>query len=233
MRARFRWAAIACLIGLMASASQAASVGPDYPPPGGVTWTDGGGNGLIGTKTWNYSAFDVSGLNALYFGLNQIDYGAIGAGLHGAADAFTLFTVSGTTAEWRASTTWANDVTNVHGPAATRLLMTVTGLGANPWITDLASIGLNVGFGDLGAVVDNSSGSNFSLDWSIQAKTGSVWQGINTVQQNLDHTGYTKSNFATGFYSQASSVPEPTSLALLSGLGVMGLASVRMRRKMF
>ena len=216
---------VLCMKGLVAGVFLTVSMGiasafiqgPDYPPPGGVTWS-GSGSGTSGTATWNYSNFDVSGLDSLYFGLNQVDYGAIGAGLNNTADAFSLYSVSGTTAEWHASTTWYNGSSNV--PASTRLVMTVGNLGPNPWTTDLASIGLDTGFGDLGAVVDNSSGSNFTLDWKIEADTGSGWQAINSVQQYLSHDGFTRTNFATGFYSELTAVPEPTTLIVWSLLGL-------------
>lgn len=207
----------------------AAPVGPVYPPPGGVDWS-GSGSGLLGTATWEYSNHDATGLSGLYFGLNQVDYGELGAGLNGTADPFTFFGVSGTTAEWRASTIWENAVTLIPQSALTRLTMTVTGLGSNPWTTDLTSIGLDntATFGDLGAVVDNSSGSDFTLQWSIEADVGSGWQSINSIQQHFTNDGNTRSSFATGYFYEAAPVPVPAAVWFFaSALGVFGLMGKR------
>lgn len=105
--------------------------------------------------------------------------------------------------------------------------MTITGLGATPWITDLASIGLDVGFGDLGAVADNSSGADFTLTWKIEANVGSGWQAINNISQHISHDGYTNTSFATGFYS---AVPVPAAVWLFSS-GLLGLIGIARRKK--
>lgn len=211
--------------------SNAAVVGPDYPPPGGNTWVGNGVSGADGVAIWTYSNFDTNAFSELYFGLNQVDYGALGAGLNGSVDAFSLHSVTGTTAEWRASTQWLNPTTLVLQAAQTRLTMDISGLGVNPWITDLASIGLDdVGmFGDLGVVADNSAGLDFTLNWSVQADTGSGWQSINSVQQHITHDGYTRSSVGTGFYS-VSAVPVPAAIWLF-GSGLLGLIGVARRKK--
>jgi len=211
--------------------SNAAVVGPEYPAPGGNLWAGNGVSGADGVAVWNYSNFDSNAFSELYFGLNQVDYGALGAGLNGSVDAFSLYGVSGTTAEWRANTQWLNPFTLNTQAAQTRLTMDITGLGANPWITNLASIGLDdVGmFGDLGAVADNSAGLNFTLNWSVEADTGSGWQSINSIQQHISHDGYTQSSVATGFYS-VSEVPVPAAVWLF-GSGLIGLVGLGRRKK--
>lgn len=111
--------------------------------------------------------------------------------------------------------------------------MTVNGLGANPWITNLASIGLDDtgAFGNLGAVVDNSSGLDFTLGWKVEANTGSGWVPINSVLQTAAHAGYTETNFATGFYYELpASVPEAGALAVWSILGLAAGLAVRRKR---
>ncbi len=200
-----------------------------YPAPGGNSWSGNGVNGPDGTAVWEYSGFNTGGVSSLYFGLNQTSYGTLGARLHGAADPFTSIGVSGTTATWSGTTTWKihNSPSDQHILVNTRLLMTITGLGANPWIEDLASIGLDT-FGFLGAVVDNSAGQDFTLQWAIQADVGNGWQAINSVQQAWDHNGMTRSSFATGFYYEpAQSVPEPGTLAMLA----LGFVAVGTRRR--
>jgi hypothetical protein len=168
--------------------------------------------------------FDASAFDALYFGVNQIDNGVVGAGLNGTANAFSFVGITGSTATWEADTTWINDVTGDLQNAKTRLEMTIAGL---TWITDLASIGLDT-FGDLGAVVDNSSGADFTLEWNIMADTGGGWLAINSIQQADGNDGNTKSNFATGFYY---TTPAPAVLVLLS-MGLVGVgAATKIRNK--
>ncbi|MFT7220493.1 MAG: hypothetical protein ACI8Z1_002110 [Candidatus Azotimanducaceae bacterium] len=214
-----------CLFAFVSS-TNAAVLGPTYPAPGGNTFS-GSGSGTEGGANWNYGGFDSGAYDQMWFGLNNTDYGISGAGLHGSANPFVLFSVSGTTAEWRADTTWkiSTSTTDEHKDAQTRLLMDVSGLGTNPWITDLVGIGLGA-FLNIGAVVDLSAGSAFSLNWEIEADTGSGWQNLNGpsgVQQHADHDGFNNSSFATGFY-YTESVPAPGGLLLLAlGFVAMGL----------
>lgn len=236
MNLRLPSIAFACVL-CFAGNANAAIMGPDFPPPGGVNWSSSGVNGTEGTAIWNYSGLDVTGLDSLYFGLNQVGYGPVGVGLDGLVAPFVFGSVSGQTAVWNGSTTYFDGTSNP--PADTRLTMTVTGLGATPWVTDLASIGLDdTGtFGILGAVVDVSSGSDFVLTWKIEAKIGNGGfqpvNGSSGIQQFPGHDGDTRTNFATGFYSEATAaVPEPASLLTFSGLALgIGLGGWRKRRK--
>lgn len=203
--------AFTVFIAALAAPSYAAPVGPTYPAPGGNDFASTGGPGAqAGGVTWSYSNFDVSGLSALYFGLDQLN-GPVGAGLSGTADPFSNFDgVSGTVATWSGTTTWY-DHQNGTNPStvATRLTITITGLGSTPWVTDLASIGLDSGFGDLGAVVDNSSGSDFSMHWAVESDADGGWKALNDVRQHSSRDGQTITNFGTGFYyEEASAVPE-------------------------
>ncbi len=228
MKKLFSVGVFCALLAFFSVSSHAVTVGPVYPAPGGNVW-NGSGNGTSGTATWDYSNFNTSGLDALYFGLNQVDYGPAGAGLDGSLTAFTFSGISGQTATWEATTTWYNSVNLNPTAANTRLLMTVTGLGATPWTTDLTSVGLDdTGtFGVLGAVVDNSAGLDFTLLWSIEADTGSGWQSIQSVLQHNTHDGDSVSSIATGFYSVAT-VPVPAAVWLFgSAIGLLGW----MRRK--
>ena len=62
--------------------AQAVPIGPTYPASGGNNFTSNSVSAADGTAIWSYSNFDVSGLNKLYFGLDQMTYGPAGAGLN-------------------------------------------------------------------------------------------------------------------------------------------------------
>lgn len=233
MNTLFSLSAACAFLAIFSFSSHAATVGPVYPAPGGNSWVNTGGiSAASGTAVWSYSAFDVTGLTGLYFGLDQLNYGPAGAGLSGTADPFVFSGVSGQTATWTALTTWDNP--NVIGTgttaATTRLRMTITGLGGTPWITDLASVGLDdTGtFGALGAVADNSAGLDFDLTWDIMADTGGGYIAINSVQQPPGPPyDQTRSSVATGFYS---TVPVPAA-AWLFGSAMVGLFGVSRRKR--
>lgn len=222
---------------LLAAASmqlQAAPIGPVYPAPGGNDWVSNGVSAFDGTAVWSYSNFNLAGIDELYFGLNQVDYGLAGAGLNGSADPFSLTSAVGSTAIWEAATLWDNPGVAGTGltPATTRLTMTVS--GGLSWTTDLASIGLDdIGtYGPLGAVVDNSAGADFDLTWMVEANTGSGWQAINLVQQPSYTNEATRSSIATGFYyveTPDPGVPLPAT-PLLLGLGLVALGVSRRRK---
>ena len=219
------------LILIPVSTANASILGPTYPAPGGNDWTNTGGiSGASGTAVWDYSNFDNSAFDTLYLGLDQVSYGTNGAGLDNTISPFSFSSASGQTATWTASTTWYHDVNNAPTPASLRLVMTVAGI-ASPWVTDLASIGLDDtgSFGTLGAVIDNSAGVDFTLSWKIEADIGSGWQSLNSVPQSSSHNGWTRTNFATGFYYTMSSVPEPTTLVIWSLFGFVGTLGFRRR----
>lgn len=98
--------------------------------------------------------------------------------------------------------------------------MTITGLGAAPWIDPL-SVGLPA---NLGAVVDNSAGVDFTLQWEFVANMGAGFIPLNDVPQGSG--GQTQSSFADGFYYLP--VPEPGSVALL---GVAACVLIGRRRQ--
>ncbi|MAS06768.1 MAG: hypothetical protein CL534_19065 [Ahrensia sp.] len=218
-------------LGTSASTGQAAPIGPSYPPPGDVTFNDNGVSAASGTAVWEFTNFDTSGLSELYFGLIQTNptWGPAGAGLTGTALPFVFDNINGTEATWNVTSDWANpDNNNTVEQVDLRMVLDVTGLGANPWITDLASIGLDDtgAYGILGAVVDNTAGLDMTLTWKIQAFVGGSWIAINDVKQPQGSFEQTRSSAAPyGFFSVAA-VPVPPAIFLLGsalfGLGLIG-----------
>ena len=222
----------AALVLTSLSSFAAPTLGPVYPAPNGNDWVSNGVSAADGTSVYSYSNFDLSGLDSLYFGLNQVDYGLAGAGLNGSPSTFNFISASGDTAVWEANTDW--DDPGVPGTgltaAMTRLTMTVS--SGLTWSTDLAGAGLDdVGtFGPLGAVVDNSAGVDFDLTWAIEGNTGSGWQALNSIQQPSSNQA-TRSSVGTGFYyvESAAPVPVPATLSLFAA-GIAGLGWMRRRK---
>lgn len=209
--------------------THATPFGPQYPAPGGNTFSGNGVSGANGWAVWNLGGFDTNAFDTMYYGLNQVDYGPTGAGLNGNADVLNFSHISGNTAVWTGFTPWLASPGIVQA-VQTRLLIAAS--CGNCWITDLASIGLdNTGaFGSLGAVLDVSSGANFGIEWTIQAFVNGGWQALNSVPQLASQDGKTRSSFATGFYWTESAVPEPSMLILLTA-GLSGLMFRRRRIK--
>jgi hypothetical protein len=226
-----RPAALHCVLGLLAlglaSAVSAAPTGPVFPPPGGATFVANGAinAGLAPGRNFNYSAFNPASFSELYWGVRSDNLPT--AGLDGALHAMTFAGQSGNQAWWDVTSNWTNPTTLVTSAETIRLMITITGLGANPWI-DGTSVGLP---SSIGWVVDNSLGQNFTANMLFFVPTeGNT--ALNSMLQLPSCSGQpcAKLNFASGFYYvDPESVPEPGTLAL-AGLGLLGFAMTRRRR---
>ena len=193
----------------------AALVGPVDPPPGGYTFTNiGGVSGTEGLAVWGHTGFTSSAFADLYYGLDQSTYGTLGAGLAGSLLPFNYVGASGQTATFTLISPYISPGGTGDPPSGNypvRLEMTVTGLGATPWV-DAVSLGLPA---DVGAVVQNTAGLDFTLSWQMQADMGSGYIPLNGPGGVPQNGGGTVSSFATGFYY--APVPEASSF-LFSGL---------------
>ena len=235
MRMRQLAICITCLVAAVPSA-QATTLGPTYPAPGGNDWQNTGTNPTEGTAIWEFTNFDVTGLDALYYAFNNIDYGHNGAGLDNTLTDFAFQSVAGDTATWNAATQYWNGSQYIN--ANVQLVATIS-FGSASWETDLASIGLDdtVVYGEIGAVIDNSAGDDFHLSWKVEGDVGSGWQQLNgppnsgAIQQFSGYGGHTRSSVAWGFYYVESEVPAPTGVIGLASLGVIGLGVVARRRR--
>jgi hypothetical protein len=213
-------ALVACAIGC--TTAQAATMGPVYPPPGGVTFSGAGSAGGPGGRTNSYSAFDVTGLSGLYWGADSSNLPA--AGLNGTLSPMTFVGVSGNQATWSVASSWFNPTTTVTSLETILLTISIAGLGANPWI-DATTVGLA---SSIGWIVDNSLGQNFSANLAFTVPT-EFGLALNSLQQLTSCGGNpcARSSFAGAFY-YINAVPEPGTLAL-AGLGLLGIGFIRRR----
>ena len=64
----------ATMILLVAGTATAGVIGPQYPPPGGVSWTPVSGTslGASGGVTWAYSGFDLTATDDLWWAPHQV-----------------------------------------------------------------------------------------------------------------------------------------------------------------
>ncbi|TWU25821.1 PEP-CTERM sorting domain-containing protein [Bythopirellula polymerisocia] len=215
------------------SSAFAVLVGPTGTAPGGNSWVNTGGvSGTEALATWDYSGFNPGSFSALYFGLNQVDYGPLAATINGGSlNPLSYVGSSGTTATWSVSAPYTSAGGTGDPPSGNypiTFTMTVSGLGPSPWI-DATSLGLSA---DIGAVADNSAGADFTLHWQVLVDMGSY--GIVPLNgpggvPGSNHTGF---SFADGFYSTAA-VPEPSSFLCvgLVGLGLIGWKKLKQNRE--
>lgn len=200
--------ALALLLGAIAQQASAAIVpmGPLYPAPGpsAFVW-DGSFAGSAAGAGYSYSNFDVTGLTGLYQGLwdPSVDPSA---SLDGTPDHLTFSGATATTATFSGTTTWTDPSNStVHTNVPIKLDITVTA-GPVSWVT-LPIVGIDFDPA-LGAVLDNSTGADYSLNLLFSADVGGGYQAINTINQLGG--GLTTSSVGLGFYT----VPEPTSFGL-------------------
>lgn len=210
--------------------SQADLIGAVWPAPGGSTWVNTGGvSGASALATWDYSGFNSSAFSSLYYGLDQVTYGPLAATIDGAPlIALSFDSVSGTTATWSTSAPYTSASGSGDPPSGNypiEFRMTVTGLGASPWV-DATTLGLPA---NVGAVADNSSGQDFTVNFEFVADLGSGFIPLNSVPGPGGHVG---SSFADGFYYAA--IPETSSFlfgGMICGLLLAKPCFKRLRKK--
>lgn len=199
--------------------------GPMYPAPGGNSFGSVGDAGDVGGADLTYSAFDGAEFLELYWG-PQWGATAPAAGLDGTPDALSFLSIAGATATWSGVTDYTAPVgdpgySDCSG-CAIKMEITITS-GAVGWATEGSVTGLTGLAPGIGAVVDNSSGVDYTVNMAILADVGNGFEAINGIHQTGG--GLTGASVSGAFYSV---VPEP-STALLLGGGLIGLAMRRRR----
>jgi hypothetical protein len=128
-----------------------------------------------------------------------------GAGLDGSLHAMPFSGISGTTATWAGTTSWTNPSTGLtHTGVPIQMRITITGLGATPWVlsTSIPQLDPGVGTG-IGAVVNNVALADFSFNTQFLADIPTDGMGnfiaINSVQNGGNQT---RSSYTGGFYSR-------------------------------
>ena len=217
--------AISAFVVSSAGMVNATPTGPVYPAPGGNAFSFGPGTsaGDPGGIDFNYSSFVGSSFSNLYWGVDSSALPA--AGLDGTYNPMAFSGDSGTTATWDVTSVYTNPMTLVTSTDTIQLAIDVTGLGTTPWIM-ATSVGLP---GTIGAVVDDSAGSNFTANIAFT----DVSQGGIAINQLLQPTSsdLTVSSFNGAFYYNppvVSSTPEPGTLVLM-GASLIGFAVLRRR----
>jgi hypothetical protein len=217
-------AALLCLVPLSAAILGAGLIGPVYPAPGGNSFSSSGNSGTAGGKTYSYSGFDPTQYDQLYWGPTDI-LNVYNSGDPTPAD-MSFVGHTGNVYEFDSTTPWAFlDSFEGTQQLNTRLLLTVTGLGAVDTETDLGATGGNSTY-PLFEVTED-----FSANFVFESFDDAAWTAITDYQNqnnNFNGAGTTHSSASFGFYS-TSAVPEPSTM-LLFGTGLAALSFIRRRR---
>jgi len=219
------------IIGIVFSASLLSAdtlTNVGYPPPGGVTLGSSGSAGGSG-KTYSYSNFDIDPTlySAFYWGPTTVlnVYNSTDANQNPAPMAFEGL-IDGAY-EFDSTATWALDSTQYGNQNLnTRVLLTVTGLGAEDTEANL------------GASSDPSyplflvTGA-FTATYQIQADENGTWTGVTTLYNELNTPEGNRVETSVGFsfFSDPATAPEPGTWMLL-GSGMVIVAVFGRKRRL-
>ncbi len=206
--------------------AEAALTGPAWPPPGGVNYTMTGTSiGDPGGVTFSFSNFNPSQFNDLFWGLWNGGYPQMA--LDNSLDPLSFYYRTGGTAAWAGTTTWFHHETGVATSVQTILYAGVGGLGSDPWVLAGDVPGLDPG---LGAVVNTAGGLDFTVNLQAMAWIEGDSYGyrpINSIPQSAGHGGWTRTEFAGGFYY---TTPEAVATLPLLAATAIGMLALRRRR---
>jgi hypothetical protein len=169
-----------------------------YGTTGAASPGDSGGTNA------NFSAFSPGTWSRLYWGPSSAALPS--AGLDGALHTLSFTGFSGTTATWEGTSSWTNPGPGAAGPhnVPIRMVITISGLGSDPWELSTGVPMLDPGPGTgIGAVVANfPTAVDFTANVQFLADIptdGSGFIALNTVRQGTG--GNTMSSFTGAFYS--------------------------------
>ncbi len=209
----------ACAILTGAVSARAA---PVLTPLGDVPGSETVGDGRQGSATGqeiDYYGFDSSQFTQLYYGINPnppSDIYLPNVNLDGVDTTLVFQEVDGTTAMWTGST--VADLSG-DGPMTIplRFLMTITGLGDNPWV-DPASVSLPLA---MGAAVADPEGLDFKLNFFFQADYGDGFGPL--VPAPFGSQGGTVGSSVGYTFFVVRPTPEPATLvmAMMGGFGLV------------
>jgi hypothetical protein len=163
----------------------------------------GGSAGNVGGRNVTFTAFaPTTTWSQLYWG--PASNALPRASLNNSLVTLSFVSISGTMATWQGNSNWVNPDTGLSHSVPIQMRVTITGLGATPWVTSGSVSGLDPGPGTgIGAVVNNISQVDFTANVAFLADIptdGSGYIAINTVRNT---GGFTLTSFTGGFYSAA------------------------------
>lgn len=197
----------------------AATIGPVYPPPGGVVFASGGAAnaGLTPGRTWNYTGLDPNAYDELYWGLTSLAGPLVNAPGVNTSQPGTSVVLSGNVATYTFSSPWT--------------LQTAFATYTNPIrYTATASTGTFQlgGMGYLGVWLP-VTGTSFSITHLFEVWNGTSWEGVNNFYNSKPGTasgGQVQTSVSAGFWytEEVAAVPDPASTFVLLGCALFAIA---------
>jgi hypothetical protein len=188
---------VAVAIAAVTISAGAALTGPDYPPPGGVDFSYTGSSAADpGGLTLYFANFDTTKFSQLFWGSAGAVSSRLGVTYGAASELMNFSGAGGPTAEWRGTAYYYNSGNQL---VSTETWLKVTAYGAPDFYWTLVP--------EVGYVLDNSAGKNFSVNLQFLARDS---YGSLVALNSIPHEGGSASSFSGGFwYEAATPVPEP------------------------
>lgn len=219
---------------IAAAFAVAAPIGPVYPPPGGVTFSDNGAApGTASGRTNFYTGLNSSAYDELFWGVVSIDNPRYYTQAPNGQMTFSSF--SDGIAYWNSTANIVFPTTFGTVDAPTRFLLqfepyTGAHTGDGGAFYTPTTKGAEAIAGNASEPVLDVTGTEFSAWFQYQIWTGSTWTPLLPyfdAQQTQGGAVATSSSF--GFWY--TEVPEPSSVALMAaGIGLIALGRHRLVR---